>query len=271
MATLDVHDAAGDPYGGGERDERIAELAFAGVRFAVDTAVPEAVLFFRAADGGRVEQYYAVYRADDAAGIAVAARRAVVAWAEAEGLSLSTDRADARTFARLDDPERRVPGTDADYAALAALLDGGRSADVGVPAPAGALGLLDRIVRDGHASAVAVSDGGRNGALSAYGLVVEPGDHTGIEPLAGTAEPMADAAERLLAERVERVGDTIAGLRAHSERPDAELAARVRRAAPLLDGPGGVSPLALLSLVLPSLAVGAAAGIAAVRTFGLPL
>jgi len=274
MATLDVYDTEGEPYGGGERNQRVSDLSFAGVRLAVDVTKNEMVAFFRAKeDVSRVNQYYAVYRADSNSGIFASFMEELESWANNEGLVLSTTHDDTRIIAMLPDPQLRLPGSDFEYGNLKMLLNGGRRLDFGVGGAEDAFGLLRQVILDGAATSVAISDMGRKSALDDYDLVIEPGDHDGLEALGETADLMDSATnqreEQLVSQQVEQVREAVSELRSQTSMRDAEIRSRLQREVPALadysgndDGGSDIEPQVLAAFVVGALVIGLVIGYA---------
>jgi len=274
MATLDVYDTEGEPYGGGERNQRVSDLSFAGVRLAVDVTKNEMVAFFRAKeDVSRVNQYYAVYHADSNSGIFASFMEELESWANDEGLVLSTTHDDTRIIAMLPDPQLRLPGSDFEYGNLKMLLNGGRRLDFGVGGAEDAFGLLRQVILDGAATSVAISDMGRKSALDDYDLVIEPGNYDGLEALGETADLMDSATnqreEQLVSQQVEQVREAVSELRSQTSMRDAEIRSRLQREVPALadysgndDDGSDIEPQVLAAFVAGALVVGLVIGYA---------
>ncbi len=271
MATLDVYDTEGEPYGGGEKNQRVSDLSFAGVRIAVDVTKNEMVAFFRAKeDVSRVNQYYAVYQANSNSGIFASFMEELEQWANDEGLVLSTTHDDTRIIAMLPDPQLRLPGSDFEYGNLKMLLNGGRRLDFGVGGAEDAFGLLRQAILDGAATSVAISDMGRKSALDDYDLVIEPGNYDGLEPLGETADLMDSATnqreEQLVTEQVDQVRNAVSELRSQTSMRDAEIRSRLQREVPALadyssdDGDDGIEPQVLAAFVVGALVIGGVLG-----------
>jgi len=245
MSTVTIYDSEGKQYGTdqtpAERNERIQEFFFAGVRLSLNLSRgAEFIAFFRARESktGRAEQYYAKYQTQTFDQDALIQFKTAVESRAAElGLTLDTAGQDVEVFRELDTTFGRPPGDDLDRKLIEQLLQQRRRIKVGVSSYPKALALLGSL-QLGHARQIAIADDGQKDVLSDYDLVIEHGPYQGIEPIGKTEshfeESQSQHEDEYINEKLQQITADVADIQEKTSVSQDELQRRLQRNLPVL-------------------------------------
>jgi hypothetical protein len=248
MSRLIIYDSQGNKYdsakAGPGSQEHIQEFFFAGVRVALDLGTtPTVTAFFRAkeSDSGRSEQFYAVYEADRLRKLFKQFKNAVQERVQDLGMSIDTSAEDMTVFNNLRSSPPPIPGSDFDHEIISDLLRQGQKVQLGVSDYATALGLFRRYTEQQDLSSAAIADDAQKPALSEFDLVVEKGDHEGLQPLAKTSKLMnrarSNKQDQFLAGKISNIKSEIREIKQHTDLSDDQVRKRLERDLPLLSPP----------------------------------
>lgn len=198
MSEVTLYDSRGYPLDdpGEKRDETIREMSRYGIVFSVTFGRRRTfAAYFRAyeSSSGRLEQYYAVYRASKDEANFSTFRRAVFRTAEERhDLEIEQSGAGENVLNALEESDLRSVGTPDERRRIRRLLSQGQRLRFGVSAYGAAFKLMSDLAdaKPGMTFAVTEGDGTRLGSLETYDLVVEKGSYAGLTPLGDTAELM---------------------------------------------------------------------------------
>lgn len=201
MAELRIYDSQGQPIRdeSGRPNQTVKDFFFDGVRFAVDKNRNEAYCFFRARENetARSEQYYAMYNYTSPSQLENIVSE-VEARIEGEyGMALDRRNDDTRFFELLSSAESgRQPGDMSTVNDVEELLSDYRQAKLGVGSYGEAYYLFGELFDSNGVATVAVSENATGGSVSSYDLVIEQGDHFGLELLGETEEAVEELREQ---------------------------------------------------------------------------
>ncbi|MEF8819262.1 MAG: hypothetical protein V5A31_05265 [Haloferacaceae archaeon] len=198
MSEVTLYDSRGYPLDdpGEKRDETIREMSRYGIVFSVTFGRRRTfAAYFRAyeSSSGRLEQYYAVYRASKDEANFSTFRRAVFRTAEERhDLEIEQSGTGENVLNALEESDLRSVGTPDERRRIRRLLSQGQRLRFGVGAYGAAFKLMSDLAdaKPGMTFAVTEGDGTRLGSLETYDLVVEKGSYAGLTPLGDTAELM---------------------------------------------------------------------------------
>jgi hypothetical protein len=204
MSEVSLYDSRGYPLDDpdGQRNETIREMSRYGIVFSVTLGQNRTfAAYFRAYENasGRLEQYYAIYRAGRDEAKFSAFRRAVFRTAEEEyNLEIEQSGTGENVLNALDESDLRSVGTPDERRRVRKLLSQGRRLRFGVGSYGAAFKLMSDLAdaKPGMTFAVTEGDGTRLGSLDTCDLVVEKGAYTGLTPLGDTAELMDPTPDR---------------------------------------------------------------------------
>lgn len=198
MSDVSVYDSRGYPLDdtGAQRNETIREMSRYGIVFSVTFGQRRTfAAYFRAYESasGRLEQYYAVYRASTEEADFSTFRRAVFRTAEEEyNLEIEGSGTGENVLNALDESDIRPVGTADERRRARRLLSQGQRLRFGVGSYGAAFKLMSDLAdaKPGMTFAVTEGDGTKLGSLETYDLIVEKGSYAGLAPLGDTAELM---------------------------------------------------------------------------------
>ena len=282
MPSLQIYDTKGNEYspdgGTGRTNERIKELFYAGVRFAVESVGEIRITaFFRARDNrdARSEQFYAEYTARNASNPIDEFESALRRRVESEwGYAIDDASEEMSVFRAITRNDSTLPGSDQDRQVLRKMVGSGPIANVGVRDANDAVGLIQDV--SSACSRAAITDSANTDSLSEFDVAIVTGGHAGIKPLGATEERWERTANSLrkqfIDEEVGRIEDAVQSLSRDHGLSSSEIRDRVTRRVPALKQPStggstsslsGSSSLGSKDSKLPSAAVGKYVAIAA--------
>lgn len=251
MPSLQIYDTKGNEYspsgGTGRTNERVKELFYAGVRFAVESVGKTRVTaFFRARKtrDARSEQFYAEYTTRDASSLVADFNSALKNRVESEwGYTIDDSSDEMGVFRAIKQNAASVPGSDQDRRVLREMIGSGAIVNVGVRDATNAVGLIQEMAKD--CSRAAITDSANTDSLSEFDLAIVTGRHSGIEPLGATEKRWEQTEESLrqqfIDEEVGRIEDAVHTLSRDHGLSSSEIRSRVTRRVPALKAPSSGS------------------------------
>jgi len=255
MPSLQIYDTKGNEYSPsgetGRTNDRVKELFYAGVRFAVESVGKTRVTaFFRAREtrDARSEQFYAEYTTRDPANLIGDFNSELTQRVESEwGYTIDDSSEEMSVFRAIKQNAASVPGSDRDRRILSEMIGSGSIVNVGVRDATDAVGLVREMAN--AYSRAAITDSANTDSLSNFDLAIVTGSHTGIEPLGATEQRWTQTEESLrrqfIDEEVGRIEDAVHALSRDHGLSSSEIRDRVTRRVPALKAPtSGSSGLA---------------------------
>ncbi|WP_137284512.1 hypothetical protein [Halorussus salinisoli] len=245
MPTITIYDSEGKQYSPdqatAERNERIEEFFFAGVRLSLNLSHgAEIIAFFRARESktGRAEQYYAQYQIQTFDRSALAQFKTAIEERASElGLELDTSGQDVQVFRELGTDPGSPPGDDFDRKLIEQLLQQRRRVKVGVGSYTKALALLSSLNLS-NARQIAIADDGQKDVLSDYNLVIEQGPHQGIQPIGKTKSDFEDTQsqreDQYIKEKIQHIKSEAVDIQKNTSISEDELQRRLEQKIPVL-------------------------------------
>lgn len=241
---IDIYDSEGRPYGGGTRDERVSEMFFADVRFAVEDQgrEVECAFYFRARESahGRAEQFFAVCRADSVEAFFRSLRSELESAASGHGLSVQRGEGVLDTFEgvsmpSLDDFEHRV---------ALDRLNRGTDLGFGVYDESEALGLALAYYSEGVRSVAVSGSSSTDSTSTPYRLLLRYGESGSFTPLdEQTKRAMEQGRQSMEGELVRNavgdIEDAVRRVTSQTSVSSNELRRRVHERVPELKSPSG--------------------------------
>ena len=250
MPSLFIYDTKGNEQSQsgttGRTNDRVKDLFYEGVRFAIETGrETEYTVFFRAREtpNARTEQFYAVQKTRNGSiqEFMTALRERIESdW----GYTIDDTADDMSVFRALDQGVTPRPGSDQDHAILRELVGSSEGARVNVRDAENALGTI-REMREAYNRA-AIADSPGSNALSGFDLVIVPDGSTGIVPIGDTEGRWESTKESLrnrnIDQEIASINDSVQTLSREYGLSNSEIRKRINRRIPALAPPrSGVS------------------------------
>jgi len=193
MAELTIYDSQGAPIENetGPSNDRIQDFFFDGVRFAIDRNRKEIVIFFRARDNktSRSEQYYALFQYSTRSEIGTIVSAVEDRIENKYNKFLDTSNEDTKFFELLSSNSSGVmPGDSSTLQDIKNLLADYKQVTLGVGKYSEAYELFSELWKNDGCNKIAVSENANGQSVSSHDLVIEKGNHNGLELIGDTKD-----------------------------------------------------------------------------------
>ncbi|GAA0547241.1 carboxypeptidase-like regulatory domain-containing protein [Halorubrum ejinorense] len=247
MSTLRIYDTKGNAYSpdgtATGTNEQIKDLFYGGVRLAIRSDHrQELSLFFRAREtrNARTEQFYAVYSVDNSTAPLRDLIDDLTTRIESEwGYTIDDSSDEMKVYRELKRGNTALPGDSQEQDVLSELVASRSSVTVGVSDERNAIGLLSEYL--GEFDQAAIADSTDADVLSTFDLVVTPGGHRGITPLAETEARWESTAGSLrdkhIKQEITSIRESVETLSREHGLSNDEIRSRVQSSVPALKTP----------------------------------